>query len=140
MDCIFCKIIQGVLPAFKVYEDDEVIAFMDRKPINLGHILVLPKEHRESIFDMEPQKVGKLYEKVAIIAKNVKEALKADGLNIGQNNGKAANQIIPHVHVHVIPRYLGDSPTGGWPSRKNADLKELKEVADKIRSYLTKSL
>jgi len=136
MDCVFCKIILGELPSVKVYEDDEFLAFMDKKPINPGHLLVIPKEHKETLLDMEPYKVGKLYEKVAIIAKAVKEALKAHGLNIGQNNGRAANQIIPHVHVHIIPRYFGDSPTGKWPERKDANLEELKEIAEKIKRFL----
>ncbi|MFQ5986778.1 MAG: HIT family protein [Thermoplasmata archaeon] len=132
-DCVFCQIVQGNEKAARVYEDDTYMAFMDIQPINPGHILVLPKVHRETVFEMTPEEAGALFAQAARLAMAVKEALQADGINIGQNNGRAAQQIVPHVHVHVIPRYADDSPAGRWPARKAVPLAELEGMAQAIR-------
>ncbi|MEE9174346.1 MAG: HIT family protein [Thermoplasmata archaeon] len=134
LDCVFCRIIQGEVEAALVYEDDTYVAFMDIRPINPGHILVLPKAHQETVFDMAPEEAGALFAQAARLAVAVKEAMGADGINIGQNNGRAAQQIVPHVHVHVIPRYVDDSPAGRWPSRKAVPLTDLKGLAQEIRA------
>lgn len=131
MDCLFCEIIAGKTPAYFVYEDSTHIAIMDKYPIHRGHTLVMPREHHEKIIDMTPMDVSELFTRILPIARGVIEATAADGFNIGQNNGRAANQIIPHVHVHVIPRY---SQVGvAWPKRSVADEKDLEELAAKIR-------
>lgn len=130
---MFCHIVQGQETAVLVYEDGTYLAFMDIQPINPGHLLVLPKVHRETVFEMEPEEVGALFAQAARLARAVKAALGADGINIGQNNGRAAQQIVPHVHVHVIPRYADDSPAGRWPSRRTAPLADLVELAREIR-------
>lgn len=119
-----------------VYEDDSFIAFMDRSPINVGHVLVLPKRHYQTLLDMPYGEVGELFVRAAAMAGAVKQALDADGINIGQNNGEAAHQVVPHVHVHVVPRYADDSSDGRWPSRKRASLQELAEVAERIRPFV----
>jgi histidine triad (HIT) family protein len=131
--CIFCAIVQGKDPAATVYEDDDHVAFMDINPVNRGHVLVLPKAHYETLFEMDAQEVGTLFARVTDVACAVREAMGADGMNIGQNNGRVAQQIVPHVHVHVIPRYRGDSPAGRWPTRKRAPLEELEAAAARIR-------
>lgn len=135
--CIFCSIIKGELGAVRVLENSDFIAFMDKYPINRGHTLVLPKDHHESIFTMADDQVGKLFSTVSFLSKGIIKALNAKGLNIGQNNGKAANQIVPHVHVHIIPRYSYDSPNGRWPSRNLISDEELENIAEKIRASLT---
>jgi len=135
--CIFCSIIKDELGAVKVFENSDFIAFMDKYPINRGHTLVLPKNHHESIFTMSDDEVGKLFSIVSILSEGIMKALDAKGLNIGQNNGKAANQIVPHVHVHIIPRYSYDSPNGRWPSRNLISDEEVEKIAEKIRSSLT---
>jgi histidine triad (HIT) family protein len=135
--CIFCSIINDELDAVRVFENSDFIAFMDKYPINRGHTLVLPKNHHESIFTMSDDEVGKLFSAVSFLAKGIIKALDANGLNIGQNNGKAANQIVPHVHVHIIPRYSYDSPNGRWPSRNLISDEELEKIAEKIRASLT---
>ena len=134
--CIFCSIIKDELGAVRVFENSDFIAFMDKYPINRGHALVLPKNHHESIFTMSDDEVGKLFSTVSFLSKGIMKALDAKGLNIGQNNGKAANQIVPHVHVHIIPRYSYDSPNGRWPSRNLISDEELEKIAEKIRSSL----
>ncbi len=136
LDCIFCRIVRGEEEAALVYEDDTYLAFMDIQPINPGHILVLPKVHQETVFDMAPEEAGALFARAARLAAAVKEAMGADGINIGQNNGRAAQQIVPHVHVHVIPRYADDSPAGRWPSRTAVPHAELEGLAQAIRASL----
>ena len=135
--CIFCSIINGELTSVKIYEDSLYVAFLDKYPINTGHTLVLPKKHHEDIFTMDNQEIGKLFSTVSFLAKGIVKALDATGLNIGQNNGKAANQIVPHVHVHIIPRYNYDTPNGRWPSRNFISHEDLNKIALKIKSSLT---
>lgn len=113
------------------------VAFMDKYPINTGHTLVLPKKHHKDIFTMGNDEIGKLFSTVSFLAKGIVKALDAKGLNIGQNNGRAANQIVPHVHVHIIPRYNYDSPNGRWPSRNLISDEELDKIAQKIKASLT---
>jgi histidine triad (HIT) family protein len=135
--CIFCSIIDNELGAVKIFEDSMFVAFMDRYPINTGHTLVLPKKHHKDIFTMGNDEIGKLFSTVSFLAKGIVKALDAKGLNIGQNNGRAANQIVPHVHVHIIPRYNYDSPNGRWPSRNLISDEELDKIAQKIKASLT---
>ena len=134
--CVFCAIIRGQSPVAKVYEDNTFLAFMDKYPITSGHTLVLPKYHYGDLFQMTEDEVGNLYRVVHTIASAVYNATGAQGLNTGQNNGKAANQIVPHVHVHIIPRYEKDSRDGKWPSRKVSDYRELEEIANRIKKNL----
>lgn len=134
--CVFCAIIRGQSPVAKVYEDDTFLAFMDKYPITSGHTLVLPKYHYGDLFQMTDTEVGNMYRVVHTIASAVFNATGAQGLNTGQNNGKAANQIVPHVHVHIIPRYEKDSRDGKWPSRKVTEYKELEELATRIKKNL----
>jgi histidine triad (HIT) family protein len=134
--CVFCAIIRGQSPVAKVYEDNTFLAFMDKYPITSGHTLVLPKYHYGNLFQMTEDEVGNLYRVVHTIASAVYSATGAQGLNTGQNNGKAANQIVPHVHVHIIPRYENDSRDGKWPSRKVSDYRELEEIANRIKKNL----
>jgi len=135
--CIFCSIIDNELSAVKIFEDSMFVAFMDKYPINTGHTLVLPKKHHKDIFTMGNDEIGKLFSTVSFLAKGIVKALDAKGLNIGQNNGRAANQIVPHVHVHIIPRYNYDSPNGKWPSRNLISDEELEKIAQKIKASLT---
>lgn len=136
MDCSFCSIINKKSAAANIFENDGFIVFMDKYPINVGHTLVLPKEHYQTISDMPLKDVGRLFSLSSHIAKAVMKAVEADGFTLGQNNGEAANQIVPHVHVHIVPRFNNDSEKGRWPSRKTASIQELNEIADKIRKFV----
>jgi histidine triad (HIT) family protein len=136
MDCVFCSIISKKTSAAHVFESDGFIAFMDKYPINTGHTLVLPKEHYQTISDMPLKDVGKLFSLSSHIAKAVIRAVSAEGFTLGQNNGEAANQIVPHVHVHIVPRFDNDSEKGRWPSRKTSSVQELSEIANKIRGLI----
>ena len=131
--CIFCSIIAGKEPGTLIYRDLNFLVIMDKYPLNPGHTLVIPVRHYEDLLHMPPAEVGKLHSLVPTIAKAVVSAVKADGFNIGQNNGIAANQIVPHVHVHIVPRFNDDSPDGRWPVRRVAPQEELVKIADKIK-------
>ena len=137
--CVFCSIIQGHLPIAEVYQDANFLVLMDKYPINIGHTLVIPKLHYDNLLLMPSAEVGRLYSLVAIIAESVVSSVNADGFNVGQNNGIAANQIVPHVHVHIVPRFKDDSPDGKWPNRRVASYQELLEIAEKMRSTINSS-
>ena len=106
--CVFCKIIRGELPAVKVYEDEYVIAFLDIKPINPGHTLIVPKRHVERLEELEPDEAQALIYAAARLAPAIVRAVGAEGYNIIVNIGSAAGQEIPHLHLHVVPRFTGD--------------------------------
>jgi len=135
MNCLFCDIMDGKKVGHFLYEDDSHIAFLDRYPIDVGHSLVLPRKHHEKITDMTPKDVGTIFALVPKIAKAILEATGADAFSIGQNNGLAAKQIVPHVHIHIIPRY--NSKGTVWTKRQISNDNELSDLAKKIRSILT---
>lgn len=134
MDCIFCKIISGDLPGSFLYRDDETDVFLDRYPIDFGHSLVVPKIHYEKITDMDAADVGVLFSKIPKIAKAVMAGANADAFSIAQNNGRAAKQIVPHVHIHIIPRFNHRGTV--WTKRNIPDPDELESLAQRIRQYL----
>ncbi len=135
MSCLFCDILDGKKDGHFLYEDDSHVAFLDKYPIDVGHSLVLPRKHHEKITDMTPEDVGTIFALVPRIAKAILDATNADAFTLAQNNGKAAKQIVPHVHVHIIPRY-NDKGTV-WTKRQISSDDELSELAKKIRSFLT---
>lgn len=134
MSCIFCDILDGKRNGHLLYEDDSHISFLDKYPIDVGHSLVIPRNHHERITDMDPVDVGNVFSLVPKIAKAILTATGADAFSLGQNNGKAAKQIIPHVHVHIIPRYNNKGTV--WTKRQISSNEELSELAKKIRSFL----
>lgn len=107
-DCLFCKIITGAIPSEKVFEDAEVVAFLDIHPVGKGHLLVIPKVHAEDMFDLSEDAYTTLMQRVHMLAPLVKKVTGADGINIGMNNGAAAGQLVFHAHIHIIPRFTGD--------------------------------
>ena len=131
-ECIFCKIVEGTVPCHKVYENAEVVAFLDIHPINRGHTLVVPKAHCENIFDISPKQLATTMN----IAQKVAQALAkySDGVNIGINNKTAAGQVVFHFHVHVIPRFEGDG-LKHWPGKRYAK-DEAAKIAGEIRKLL----
>jgi len=134
MTCIFCDILDGKRDGHFIYDDDEHVAFLDKYPIDVGHTLVIPRQHHERITDMEPNNVGKIFSLVPKIAKAVLIGARADAFSLAQNNGKAAKQIIPHVHIHIIPRY--DNKGTVWTKRQIPSDETLSELAVKIRTAL----
>jgi histidine triad (HIT) family protein len=133
--CIFCKIVRGELPAQKVYEDEKYIAFLDINPFSRGHTLVSPKAHGETIWDMKETEIGQLFMTASNVSKAVVEATGADGFRFVQNNGEAANQVVAHVHVHVIPIMLHQK--GKVMDRQKFTEEEMSETAEKIRAAIS---
>src|SRR3989344_7621350 len=107
-DCIFCKIVRGEIPSQRIYEDADTFAFLDIHPVNPGHSLVVPKKHSENLYDMDDHVLAAVMRSVQKVARAVKSAVQADGVNLGMNNEEAAGQIIFHPHFHVIPRFKED--------------------------------
>lgn len=134
-NCIFCKIVAGEIPCFKLYEDDGTLAFMDINPANDGHCLAISKSHFEDLYTAADGEVAKVAETARKLAKAVRDALNPDGLNLIQSNGRGAAQSVMHFHIHVLPRKLGDELKINWglnPGNREA----IATLAEKIRSKL----
>ena len=134
MASIFTQIIDRKLPGFFVFEDQNHVAILDKYPIDHGHTLVIPKKPYELLTEMPQNEVAELFSLVPVIAVAVKKATGADAFSIAQNNGKAAKQIIPHVHVHIIPRYSNKGTV--WTKRNIPDDSELENLSKKIKECL----
>ena len=104
-DCIFCQIVSGQIPSSKVYEDEEVLAFLDITQVTKGHTLVIPKHHYRNMLEMDAEAASSLFARVPKIAKQLQEKLGASGVNIINNNEEAAGQTVFHTHVHLLPRF-----------------------------------
>ena len=133
-ECIFCKIVAGTAPSHRVYEDERHIAFLDIAPFSRGHTLVCPKKHGETIWDMDEMEIAGLFRVASRVSKAVVGAVGADGFRFVQNNGEAANQVVAHVHVHVIPVVMEDR--GRYVGRKSFTEEEMEATARTIRDEM----
>lgn len=129
--CIFCKIIAGQIPCIKVFENDQVLAFLDVSPVSDGHTLVVPKSHTLRVDCTDPQTMTQLAAVLPRLAGAVQKAVNAEGYNILCNNGPAAGQVVEHVHVHIVPRKRNDGVFNQWPSFRYPQGKAEK-IAEKI--------
>jgi histidine triad (HIT) family protein len=127
-DCVFCKIIEGEIPSHKVYEDENMIAILDANPVSNGHTLVIPKKHVETIHEAE--KMEYLHEGLVKTSNAIEEAFEPEGINIAQNNGKAAGQEVFHLHFHVTPIYDGTELDITY---NRSNLEDGEEVAEQIK-------
>ena len=134
MDCVFCKIIAGEIPAYKVYEDDDVLAFLDITPVNPGHTLVIPKRHYDDLLGLPEAEAARLIGVVKKIAPAVVAGVGAAGFNLELNNGPVSGQLVNHVHWHIVPRYEGDGREL-WQGR-SYEAGEAEKVREKIKSQL----
>jgi histidine triad (HIT) family protein len=134
-DCIFCKIVSGQIPAAIVYEDPAVLAFLDIGPVSEGHTLVIPKTHYPTFDQCPPDVLADLAQRINRIAKAVVAATRCDGYNVLCNNGRAAGQLVYHLHFHIIPRVAGDGVFHHWPSSKYPEGK-MEAMASAIRKNL----
>ena len=132
---IFEKIIERIIPATIIYEDEYTLAFLDAHPINPGHTLVVPKKHSKNIYDTDVETIRAVAETVQKIAIAIKKATKADGINIHQNNDAAAGQIIFHTHTHVIPRFEGDGYVH-WRNSTEYNKEMISQIAQEIKNNL----
>ncbi len=107
-NCVFCKIVAGEIPCYKVYEDEHNLAFLDIQPQAQGHTVVIPKKHGETVFDLEKPIIKSVMAAVQESMKKIQHRLSPDGFNVGWNHLAAGGQVVPHLHLHVIPRYKDD--------------------------------
>jgi histidine triad (HIT) family protein len=124
--CVFCDIINRSISAYVVFEDDRYIAFLDKYPISIGHTLVLPKTHFERVNDMSQEQFCALYSRVYALNRIITSRVGATASHISVNDGAAANQLIPHVHVHIIPRSHADN--AGFSARKLLKPEQMEEI------------
>jgi histidine triad (HIT) family protein len=137
-NCVFCKIVHGDIPAFKLYEDENVLAFLDISQVTKGHTLVIPKNHHTDLFDLPEETAKQIYSVVPKLAKAIKQTYEAEGLNLVNNNGEAAGQTVYHYHVHLIPRYgQGDGFGAVWKDH-SAEYKpeDLKQIAREVTVFI----
>lgn len=132
LGCVFCDIINRTTASYLIYEDADYIAFLDKYPISVGHTLVLPKKHVERVNDLTPEEFCALFARVHALNRHITSKLGATASHISINDGAAANQLIPHVHVHIIPRNKNDS--AGFTARKLLRSVEMQEVKKKLET------
>lgn len=135
MDCIFCKIRDGLVPSVRVYEDDRTFAIMDINPLNEGHLLVISKAHAKTIYEIADEDLSRSAVVAKRIALAVEKALQPEGLNLLQANGRAAFQSVPHFHLHLIPRWTGDGKGFDWTLVKG-DPESIRAAGQRIRAAL----
>ncbi len=132
-NCIFCKIVKGDIPCAKIFEDDKVLSFLDIAPANKGHALIVTKNHYETLLEIPDDYLEDMMLKAKKIAQALSAALGNEGFNVLMNNKQVAGQLVPHAHVHIIPRFTGDGIKLNWKPKKYKNIDEFKE---KIKSFL----
>jgi histidine triad (HIT) family protein len=135
MDCIFCKIVAGSIPSFKVFENSAAFAFMDINPLSEGHVLVIPKTHAANLWEIDDGALRDTVSAARVVANSMKTALGLDSMNMVQANGPGALQSVDHFHVHLIPRKVGDGVPLDW-GLTPGNREKIKAVAGKISSAL----
>lgn len=133
-DCIFCRIVRGELPSYKVFEDERVLAFLDIHPVNPGHTLVIPKNHSLNIFEVSSEDWSAVTEAARVLSGVIEKTLGAKGVNLMMNNREHAGQLVDHTHVHIIPRFTDDNHRQ-WAHSSYKD-GEAENISDKIRTAL----
>jgi len=134
-DCIFCKLANGDIPTNSLYEDDVVKVIFDAGPAADGHVLILPKNHFDNIYELDDATAAHVFQVAVKISNAYRKALEFDGLNIVQNNGEAAGQTVFHFHMHIIPRIKGDAVKVGWiPGEANQAI--IDDIIEKVKPNL----
>ena len=134
--CIFCKIVAGQLPCFKLFEDETTIAFMDINPVNPGHALAVAKGHWPTVDVIPADVLGDVARTAQRVAKAALAALEPTGVNLLQSNGPGAGQSVPHLHVHILPRYPGDKVRLNWVYEPG-DKAEIAAICERLKAVLT---
>lgn len=135
-ECVFCGILRGEISSAKIVESDKVLCFLDVKPFVDGHSLIIPKDHYEDIFEVPHDVLSEIASYVKKISVSVKKAFKCDGVKILQNNGRAAGQVVFHLHFHVIPKFEGDGMGVSWPRHDYESDEEAETFARLIRENM----
>ncbi|MBU1876137.1 MAG: HIT family protein [Nanoarchaeota archaeon] len=132
-NCVFCKIIDGDIPCYKIYEDDDFLAFLDVKPHAKGHSVVIPKKHGETIFDLDDNLLQKVTVIVKRVMERIQEVLNPDGFNVGWNHNTAGGQVVPHLHIHIMPRWNSDGGGSMHSIVKNPGDMSVEEVVELLK-------
>jgi len=135
MECVFCSIRNGQVPAVAVAEDERALAIMDINPVNDGHVLVFPRVHAATLFEIAEEDLAAAVRLARRVATGIRKGLAPDGLNLIQNNGAAASQSVPHFHLHLIPRWLDDGKGLTWELIPGSPAR-IRHMADAIRATL----
>ena len=133
-DCIFCKIIAGDIPSSKIYEDEEVIAFLDISQVTPGHTLVVPKKHARNLLEMDEMATAQLFARVSKVAKKLATATQAKGMNIISNMEEVSGQTVFHTHVHIIPRYSAQDELAISFTEHEPNFEQLAVLAETIKN------
>jgi histidine triad (HIT) family protein len=131
-DCIFCKIIRGEIPCYKVYENSDVLAFLDINPLSKGHILVLPKNHYATIIEIPSDKMCEVQKAVKMVAEKIQDKYKPLGIFVNQNNGEKAGQEVHHYHVHIKPVYEDTPMHNEGPLRSKFSEEEMLKILEDL--------
>jgi len=134
--CVFCKIVENQIPAFKIFESEDILAFLDINPLSQGHSLIIPKNHFEDVFDIPQDILKEIIQAAQKISKIMQKELGAEGVNLFNASRKEAEQSVFHFHLHIIPRYKEDGLkiNEWWQLKaKKADLQELEKIAEGLR-------
>ena len=131
-DCLFCKIIAKKIPALTIYENENVMAFLDIAPRAKGHTVVIPKHHSATLVDLPEEEIGPLFSAVRSVSELLLKSLNAEGLTIGINHGAASGQVVGHLHVHILPRFGGDGGDAVQSVVNRPPADSLEEVRKKI--------
>lgn len=134
-NCVFCKIVGGEIPCFKLWEDERTLAFMDVNPANPGHALAIAKSHAKDIYAIGADDLAATALTAQRVARAVNAALAPDGINLAQANGPGAGQSVFHLHIHILPRLTGDDLKLNWGHRPG-DMDEIKAVYEKVRAAI----
>ena len=136
--CLFCEVVERKVPAEVVYEDGNSLAFLDHRPLFVGHTLLIPKEHHETLSDLPSQLVEPLFATAQTIARAVQSAFDAQGTFVAMNN--IVSQSVPHLHIHVVPRRRKDGLRGFfWPRTKYEDQAEMAKAGARLRTVLERA-
>lgn len=133
MDCIFCKIVTGEVPAYKVLENGSALAFLDISPQTKGHTVVVPKIHAPNLLVLDDDKIGPLFDTVKAATTILNQALSPDGFTIGINHGTVSGQTVDHLHVHIMPRFSGDGGGSIHSAVNNPPEEDLDKIAERIQ-------
>ena len=134
-DCIFCRIVAGQIPCFKLYEDDDTLAFMDINPASTGHALAIPKRHYPDVYQLPDELLAATAATARRVARAINDVLQPAGLNLVQANGPGAAQSVLHFHMHILPRGVDDGLKLNWGLRPG-DMSQIEELCDRIRTRL----
>ena len=137
-DCIFCKIAVGQVPCVKLLEDEHALAFMDIGPLAEGHVLLIPRQHFARLDEVPADVAGAVLRHLPCLARAVQKSVGCEGYNVLQNNGRVANQLVQHVHFHIIPRNSGDAFHFNWPAGA-CPSERLEQLAGNIRQHLNRT-